>query len=68
MGKMNRQRAAWAGHAVLAFQTDTGTDRKDAIADLLCDLMHLADEEEDDFENMLTRAGQNYESEVMDDE
>ena len=68
MGEMNRRRAAWADHAVQPFQIDSGTDREDAIADLLYDLMHLADEEEDDFENMLATARQNYEGEVMDDE
>ena len=43
---MNRKRAEWAVRAVQAFQIITGSDREDAISDLHCDPMHLADEEE----------------------
>lgn len=40
---MNDDRAAWALHAIKAFQEATGTDDCDAIGDLLCNLFHLAD-------------------------
>lgn len=37
----NLDRAAWAETALDAFRAETGTDREDAVCDLLCDLMHL---------------------------
>jgi hypothetical protein len=38
---LNIQRAAWAAAAIETFRARTGTDDCDALADLLCDLMHL---------------------------
>jgi hypothetical protein len=35
---------AWAAEAVTAFQRRCGTDDQHAIADLICDLGHLADQ------------------------
>lgn len=40
----NHDRAEWAFRSVQKFQQLTGTDREDAIADLVADLCHLADE------------------------
>jgi hypothetical protein len=40
---MNRQRAQWAETAVRAFRAETRSDDCDALADLLCDLMHACD-------------------------
>lgn len=39
----NNDRARWAQAAVDTFQAETGTDKDDAIADLIADLCHLAD-------------------------
>lgn len=36
-------RRRWADKAVKAFQAETGTEDGNAICDLVCDLMHLAD-------------------------
>ena len=41
---MNRMRAAWAAQAVKAFLNECGTDDGDAIPDLICDLLHLANQ------------------------
>jgi hypothetical protein len=38
----NKTRADWALDAVSVFQNETGTERCDAIADLIADLCHLA--------------------------
>lgn len=64
---MNDIRAEWAGISLIAFQTTTGTDECDALADLLCDLMHWADRNGQDFEAMLERAKNNYEAETMEE-
>lgn len=57
---MNESRADWANEAILAFEAVTGTDREDALADLLCDLMHWADRNGEDFDKQLSRARQHY--------
>jgi hypothetical protein len=44
----NHDRAQWAQAAVTVFQDQTGTDKDDAIADLIADLCHLADEYDQD--------------------
>jgi hypothetical protein len=46
-----------------AFIADTGTAEEDALCDLLCDLMHLADFEGWDFDNERHRALTHYEAE-----
>lgn len=71
MGTMNLKRAAWAKGALDIFQYDTGTDNGDAIADMLCNLMHLCKfelEKYGDFQTQLERAQRNHEGEVIDDE
>jgi hypothetical protein len=67
----NDDRAQWAKAAIWQFQICTGTDWDDAIADLLCDLMHLCDRatREDgttafDFADELERAREHYEAEI----
>ena len=59
----NGKRAGWARIALDTFRADTGTDEEDALCDLLCDLMHLADFEGWDFENEHRRALTHYEAE-----
>jgi hypothetical protein len=71
--KMNEDRATWAMTAINAFQERTGTNLEDALSDLLCDLMHLADRREtfrdpaddpeciiEEFDAALQRARQHY--------
>jgi hypothetical protein len=59
----NLERANWADKAVLAFREQTGCDHEDALADLLCDLMHWADVQNFDFDMALDRARMHYEAE-----
>jgi len=61
---MNGKRARWAEIALIAFQRETGTDDEDATADLLCDLMHLADRRGWNFDIELERAQAHYEAET----
>lgn len=61
---MNDSRAEWAGHALAAFISQTGTDAGDAVTDLLCDLMHLADRSGTDFVADLDRARSHYAAET----
>lgn len=62
----NDNRATWADQAVRAFRYTTGTDREDALSDLLCDLMHLCDRDAKlgDFESQLRRARGHYAAET----
>jgi hypothetical protein len=46
----------WAADAVAAYQRRCGTDDEHAIADLLCDLGHLAEERDLDFIEEVRRA------------
>ena len=64
---MNDKRAAWAWKALEAFMDVTGTEPADAIADLLCDLMHACDRFRDEiggFEEQLDRAREFYREEI----
>ena len=61
---MNDSRATWAALAVTAFQHATGTDDKDALSDLLADLMHWADRSKFHFEAALVRAQDHYQAET----
>lgn len=63
----NDDRAAWARHALTAFRRLTGTDREDALCDLLCDLMHLCDRDKrlGEFTAQLERAREHYEAETV---
>lgn len=60
----NKDRAAWADHALQMFQMTTGADREDAVSDLLANLMHLADDEGTDFAADLERASMHYTAEI----
>ena len=64
----NDARAEWAGYAIAAFQSQTGTDDDDALSDLLCDLMHWADRHGEDFDVELARARNHYEAETTAEE
>lgn len=61
---MNDSRAEWAGYALAAFISQTGTDAEDAVTDLLCDLMHLADRTGRDFVADMDRARAHYDAET----
>ena len=62
---MNGCRAEWAGQAIAAFTLATGTDREDALADLLADLMHWADRNGVSFADELGRARNHYGAETL---
>jgi hypothetical protein len=62
--RQNRDRADWAGIAVAAFQSTTGTDDADTLKDLLADLMHWCDREKQDFAVALDAATYHYKAEV----
>ena len=62
---MNDARSDWADSALEAFQGRTGTEPEDAVADLLCDLMHWCDRNSDEgFDVALTRARVAYDAET----
>ncbi|MBA4068171.1 MAG: hypothetical protein C0501_31620 [Isosphaera sp.] len=61
---MNFDRAAWADKAIAAFRRETGTDREDALPDLLCDLMHWSDRAGYRFDAALNRARDHYAAET----
>lgn len=63
----NNDRAQWAEAAISAFEAETGTDRADALADLLADLMHWCDRTGDSFDVAIKRAKRNYKDETQDD-
>lgn len=65
---MNARRAEWGGEAIDRFQQITGTEDEDALADLLCDLMHWARESNQSFHLELCRAVTHYEAETDDNE
>lgn len=61
---MNGKRAAWAANALAVFMAETGVDKEDALCDLLADLMHWCDRNDDDFDKALNRARWHYDAEV----
>ena len=63
----NDDRASWASTALIAFKSETGSDDEDAMSDLLCDMMHLADREGEDFTTDLRRAAGHYVAETTSD-
>ena len=65
--RLNGNRTRWAETALLAFRRETGSDTEDAVADLLCDLMHLADRRAWNFDIELERAQAHYETETTPD-
>jgi len=62
--RTNDDRADWAMAALRAFQAATGCDDADSLGDLLCDLMHLSDRRDLDFEAALCRARGHYAAET----
>ena len=60
----NDDRADWAEKALKAFQAETGAEDEEAIADLVCDLLHLAARRGEDVQTVIFRAQSNYEAEV----
>jgi hypothetical protein len=64
---MNPDRSSWADKAISAFRDATGTDREDALTDLLADLMHWADRAGYGFREALDRARSHYEAETTGD-
>ena len=66
----NVRRAAWAREAVAAFQNETGQDDSDGLdtllTDLLCDLLHLCDQEGLEFQSILLLAKTHYDAEARD--
>lgn len=63
----NTQRAEWARNAVLPFAKETGLqydiEKQEAISDLICDLLHLANQEGLDTDVVLRSATNNFECE-----
>jgi len=62
---MNDSRAAWAGQVIDLFALTTGTDKEDALSDLLADLMHWCDRHQVSFDGELVRAREHYEAETL---
>jgi hypothetical protein len=62
---MNDERAGWAGQAIATFMLATGSDREDALADLLADLMHWCDRRGFSFAAELERGRNHYETETL---
>lgn len=60
----NDNRSQWAEDALVAFMASTGTEKEDAVADLLADLMHYCDRHAFDFEAELAQGRQHYEAET----
>ena len=54
-------------NSLTRFRHQTGVDLEDALPDLLCDLMHLADRKGWDFETDMERARAHYEAETEPD-
>lgn len=67
----NDDRRGWARETLLAFcKTICRGDEQDALADFLCDAMHLCERESARwgvFENALRRAVSNYEAEKQEE-
>ena len=58
--EMNERRAAWADAAIRAFRREVRTDIEDAVCDLLTDLMHWCDQNNQRFNIQLGRARTHY--------
>lgn len=66
----NGQRAAWALMALDTHSIETGVQREDAktrFGDLMCNLRHLADLLELDFDAQVIGSRQTYEAEIAED-
>lgn len=62
--EMNGQRAEWAEELINRFINATGTDRSDALADMLSNIMHWCDREGMPFDKELDRARSYYRDET----
>jgi hypothetical protein len=62
--RLNDHRARWAAAALAEFRQQTGADLKDAVSDLLADLMHWCDRFGQKFPKELRRALDHYEEET----
>ena len=61
----NEDRANWAQKSLALFSDLTGEDNpQEAISDLICDLHHLADREEVDWDLAMRCADGNYQDEA----
>jgi hypothetical protein len=61
---MNATRASWANIAIRAFQAATGTADESVLGDLLANVMHWCDRNQQDFDIALERARWHYEAET----
>jgi hypothetical protein len=61
---MNEKRTVWAEQAIATFRDATGTDREDAVTDLLADLMHWCDRNDTEFDRALRLGRMHYETET----
>ncbi|NQW81313.1 MAG: hypothetical protein HQ445_09085 [Polaromonas sp.] len=64
---MNGTRSDWAGNAIEKFEADTRVDREDALSDLLANLMHWCDRNEQCFDNELRRGRNHYLAETAEE-
>jgi hypothetical protein len=73
----NEERARWANNALRVFvgttfngdnpDTMNRDDLECAIADLICDLLHLAEQKGLDAQRILERGNAHFETEILDD-
>jgi hypothetical protein len=64
--ELNDKRAEWAGEAVQQFMRVTKVEQADVLSDLLADLMHWADHNDQYFEIALRKARRHYTEETDD--
>jgi len=66
----NNTRAGWAEQTLGYFMSITGVEWEDALCDLLCDLMHLADRTDEwcSFDDELQRARNHYVAELREED
>jgi hypothetical protein len=60
----NDERSAWGEAMMIVFRKLTGTDREDALSDMLCDLHRWADRNGQNFDTELARAKSHYREET----
>lgn len=61
---MNDKRAGWAQTAIDAFMEETGSDLDTAVGDLIADIAHWCDRNDQHFDTELAKAGQFYAEET----
>lgn len=64
IAKANATRAGYAAEAIAVFRNTTGTDLEDVICDLICNLMHWCDLNNQNFNDELDRSRNHYEHEI----